>query len=62
MDKAKRGSGLEEYKNADKKVKNMIRAAKRGFEKRLANAKGGNTKPLYSYVKKRQKVGQQSAH
>jgi len=53
--KAKQGSGLDEYRTADKKVKNMIRAAKRNFEKRLAYEKGGNSRPFYAYVKKKTK-------
>jgi hypothetical protein len=32
--RAKGGSGVEEYREADKKVKNMIRRAKRNFERR----------------------------
>jgi len=38
-----RGGGLtEEYREADKKVKNLIRNAKRRFEKKLANNEGGS--------------------
>jgi hypothetical protein len=33
----------------------MIRAAKRNFEKRLANEKSGNSRPFYAYVKKKTK-------
>ena len=41
----------EEYKAMEKKVKRMIRSAKRSHEKRLANENGGNSKPFYAYVK-----------
>jgi hypothetical protein len=53
--KSKQGSGMDEYKTADKKVKNMIRAAKRNVQKRLAYEKGGNSRPFYSYEKKETK-------
>ncbi len=53
--KAEGGSGVEEYREADKKVKNMIRTAKRYYEKRLANEKGSSSRPFYVYVKKRSK-------
>jgi hypothetical protein len=53
--KAKGASGVEEYREADKKVKNMIRTAKRNFEKRLANEKGSSNRPFYAYVKKKTK-------
>lgn len=53
--KAKSGSCMEDYREADKLVKNLIRSAKRGFEKKLANANGGSSRPFYSYVKRRTK-------
>jgi len=39
----------------DKKVKNLIRNAKRRFEKRLADPKEGNNKQFYAYVKRKTK-------
>jgi hypothetical protein len=47
---------VEEYREADKKVKNMMGTAKRNFEKRLANEKGSSNGPFYAYVKKRTKI------
>jgi hypothetical protein len=35
---------------------------KRNFEKRLANEKGGNNRPFYAYVKKKQKAGLRLVH
>jgi len=40
----------EEYKEAEKKVRNLIRNTKRNFEKKLASSHG-NSKPFYSYLK-----------
>jgi len=40
----------EEYKEAEKKVRNLVRNAKRNFEKKLAR-NNGNSKPFYSYLK-----------
>jgi hypothetical protein len=54
--KAKRGACMEEYCDADKEVKKLIRNAKRKFEKRLADDKSGNSRPFYSYVKKKTKT------
>jgi hypothetical protein len=51
--KAKEGGDMESYKEAEKCVKGMIRCAKRNFEKKLAKENGGNSKPFYSYVKKK---------
>ena len=53
--KAKHGNAQdrEEYEETAKKVKNMIRNAKRGLEKNLANEKYHNSKPFYSYIKKK---------
>ena len=53
--KAKNGNARdrEEYEEAAKKVKKMIRNAKRGLEKKLANEKYHNSKPFYSYIKKK---------
>jgi len=54
-ERAKKGRDVDEYKNAEKEVKRMIRNAKRNFEKRLADGNGGNTRPFYSYIKQRTK-------
>jgi hypothetical protein len=53
--KAKGGSGVEEYREADKKVKDMIQMAKRNYEKRPANEKGSSNRPFYAYLKKKSK-------
>jgi hypothetical protein len=51
-----RGGGLtEEYREADKKVKNLIRNAKRRFEKKLANMEGGSNRPFFAYIKRKTK-------
>ena len=51
--KAKNGLGRKEYDQAAKKVKNLIRKAKRSLEKKLAVDKYQNSKPFYNYVKKK---------
>jgi hypothetical protein len=56
--RAKEGHNMEEYKEADRNVKKMIRNAKRNFEKKLSTVQGGNTRPFYSYVKKKTKSRQ----
>jgi hypothetical protein len=44
-----RGGGLtEEYREADKRVENLIRNAKRRFEKKLANKEGGSNRPFFA--------------
>ena len=53
--KVKNGGSKEEYEQAAKKVKNLIRSAKRSMEKKLANEKEGNKKPFYNYIKKKTK-------
>jgi hypothetical protein len=50
---AKRGERVEEYKQAEKEVTNMIRKAKRRMEKKLATETTKNSKPFYAYVKKK---------
>ena len=57
--KAKNGGNKEEYEQAAKRVKNLIRSAKRSLEKKLASEKDGNKKPFFKYIKKktRSKVG-----
>ena len=54
--RAKYGQNKDEYLAAEKKVKNLIRNAKRNLEKRLASEKNNNSKPFYSYVKKKTTV------
>jgi len=51
---AKNGGSKEAYVEQDKKARRMIKNAKRGFEKKLANEKG-NRRPFYSYVKRKSK-------
>jgi ribosomal 50S subunit-associated protein YjgA (DUF615 family) len=41
-----------EYAEAEKKLRNLIRNAKRNFEKKLAKSHG-NSKPFYAYLKKK---------
>ncbi len=53
--KAKKGKSVEEYEAADREVKRMIRNAKRNFEKRLAGNNGGNNRPFYAYIKRKNK-------
>ncbi len=53
---AKSRAGMEEYKAAVKEVNNMVRNAKRRWEKKLASDKMKNSKPFYAYVKKRTKT------
>jgi hypothetical protein len=51
-----RGRGIsEEYKEMEKRVKNMIRNAKRKYEKKLADSKSGNNRQFYAYVKRKTK-------
>ena len=56
--KAKTGEGVEEYRAAEKSLRNRIRDAKRRFEKRIA--KGGedsiSKRKFYSYVKNKTKT------
>jgi hypothetical protein len=47
------GQITEEYKEAEKKVRNSIKNSKRGFEKKLAAGGGGNKQPYFSYIKQR---------
>ena len=56
--KAKSGECVEEYRKEEKSVRNMIRKAKRNFEKKIADgsAKDGISKrKFFSYVKRRTK-------
>jgi len=45
----------EEYREMERKVKNLIRHAKRKYEKKLANTKGGGNRQFYAYVKRKTK-------
>ncbi len=60
--KSKGASGVEEYREADKKVKDMMGTAKINFEKRLANEKGSSNGPFYAYVRKERKSGLRLVH
>ncbi len=51
-----------EYREADKRAKNLIRTAKRRFEKRLADGEGGNSRPFFHTSKERQRAGQLLDH
>ena len=54
---AKQGVEVEKYKEAEKKVRNMIRNAKRNFEKKLAGGgeDGQSKRQFFSYVKMKTK-------
>jgi hypothetical protein len=55
---AKQGQKQQEYREADKQVRNMIRNAKRKFERSIANGCGSektNKRRFYSYIKQRTK-------
>ena len=60
----KTGEGVEEYRAAEKSLRNRIRDAKRRFEKRIA--KGGedsiSKRKFYSYVKNKTKTRTASGH
>ena len=57
--KAIRGGAItEEYRQAEKRVKNLIRNAKRSFEKKLAD-KNSSNRQFFAYVKK--KTGSRSS-
>lgn len=47
-----------EYKEQEKKTRNLIRNSKRNFEKKLASGSRGNKKPFYSYVRQKTKSRQ----
>lgn len=55
--RAKHGEDAAEYREAEKRLKKMIRNAKRNFEKRLSEEKD-NKRPFYSYVKVKTKSRQ----
>ena len=50
-----RGGVSEEYKKPEKKVKNMIRNAKRSYEKKLATD-NNNKRPFYAYLRGKTKA------
>jgi Reverse transcriptase (RNA-dependent DNA polymerase) len=55
---AKQGQQVDEYKAAEKQVKNMIRSAKRNFERGIAKGCGShqaNKKRFFAYVKQKTK-------
>jgi Reverse transcriptase (RNA-dependent DNA polymerase)/Endonuclease-reverse transcriptase len=55
---AKQGQNVQEYKNAEKSVKNLIRNAKRKFERDIAKGCGSdqaNKKRFFSYIKRKTK-------
>jgi hypothetical protein len=56
--RAKGGRGVEEYKEQEKLVKNMIKKAKRQFEKKLAEGGSSNKKPFFAYVKRKTRTRQ----
>ena len=55
--RAKLGENLEQYKEEEKRVKRMIRNARRKLERKLAEEKD-NKRPFYSYVRKKTKSRQ----
>jgi Reverse transcriptase (RNA-dependent DNA polymerase)/Endonuclease-reverse transcriptase len=50
-----RNKDSPEYKAVEKKVRNMIRNAKRRLERKLALENGDNSKPFYAYLKSKLK-------
>ncbi len=52
--KLRRGDNCTEYNEAEKKLRKLIRNAKRNFEKKLAKDKG-NSRPFYAYLKQKRK-------
>ena len=49
----KSGQPCGEYKAAEKKVSNLIRNAKRRFEKKLAASNGGQKRQFFAYIKQK---------
>ena len=45
----------KDYIEQEKKTRNLIRNAKRRFEKRLASGNGGSNRPFFSYIKHKTK-------
>jgi hypothetical protein len=52
----KRGRSMETYKEEEKRVKRLIRNAKRSLEKSVADRKDRNNRPFYSYIRKKNKT------
>jgi hypothetical protein len=44
-----------EYQEMERKVRNLIRNAKRSLERKLARENSGNSKPFYAYLKAKTK-------
>jgi hypothetical protein len=53
--KTKGSQPTDDYLAAEKTVRNLIRNAKRKFEKKLASGNGGNKRPFFAYIKQRTK-------
>ena len=53
--KEKNRNPSEEYKEAEWKVRNLIRNAKRSYERKLAKECNGNSRPFYAYLKRKTK-------
>jgi hypothetical protein len=47
------GPATGEYRQAEKKVQNLIRNSKRKFEKKLAAGGGGSNRPFFAYIKQK---------
>jgi hypothetical protein len=45
----------QQYKETEKKVRDLIRKAKRNLERKLATENNGNNKPFYAYLKAKTK-------
>ena len=54
--KERHGNPTQEYKEVEKKVRNLVRNAKRSFERKLANECNNNSRPFYAYLKRRTKT------
>jgi Reverse transcriptase (RNA-dependent DNA polymerase)/Endonuclease-reverse transcriptase len=60
--KVKASPDKEEYKKQEKLTRNLIRNAKRKFERKLADGGGQNKKPFYAYVKTKTKAPDPAEH
>jgi hypothetical protein len=54
--KVRTGQITAEYKEVEKRVRTMIRTAKRNFEKKLAAGNKGNKRPFFAYIKRKTKT------
>ncbi len=52
---AKKGKQKEQYEEAEKTVKRLIRNAERNYEKKLSHGNGGNSMHFSSYIKRKTK-------